>query len=97
MNRRNKKLKLHFLSHLVFDASINPQTAKTKQLTPGIRNNIFQYEVVSREDVIAMVTMRATMAVALNMFLVAFSRERAKNKTLIAMISNPSCRQIWSE
>jgi hypothetical protein len=77
-----------------FAASAKPHTANAKQLSPGTRNNIFQYEVVRSEDVIAIVTRSATTAAALKMFRLGVSRESAKSNTLIEIISKPSCRHI---
>ena len=79
---------------LGFAASKKPHTTNAKQLTPGTRNNIFQYGVVRSEDIIAIVTSKATLAVAINMLRLTVSRESAKSNTLIAMISKPSCRHI---
>lgn len=63
--------------HLAFAASIKPHTANAKQLTPGTMNNIFQYGVVSNEEMMANVTSSATIAAAVNILRLTFSRESA--------------------
>src|SRR6187402_216414 len=83
--------------HLAFAASIKPHTTNAKQLTPGTRNNIFQYGVERIEDIIAIVASNATLAAAINKLRLTVSRESAKSNTLIAMISKPSWRHMWSE
>ena len=83
--------------YLVLDASTKPHTANARQLRPGTRKKIFQYGVVTSEEIIAIVTSSATVAAAFNKLRLAGSRESAKSKTLIDSISKPSCRQMWLE
>jgi hypothetical protein len=64
LSNRYQRLVYFTGSLFIFAASIKPQTAKAKQLTPGTRNNIFQYGVVKIEDIIANVTNSATTAAA---------------------------------
>jgi hypothetical protein len=64
--------------HFIFAAKIKPHIAKARQLTPGTRNNIFQYGVVTSEEIIAIATSNATTVAAPNILRLTVSRENRR-------------------